>query len=350
MSKKVLLIWDRLGDYHRARVKALEDLGADVYTADLGAADQLYQWNNSEGDKHTVLSVFPVEKKDTVNRVRNAKAYIDKIQPDILACPYGRTEYHSILWYARRKKIKTVIFCESWYTGGKIKDTLKSVFLKQLGDYIFVSGKRAYKHVVNNLKFPTNRVVEGYSVVDNKHFESSIALQDRPKTLLCIARFSEEKNLLRLIEAFQISKINQTWNLKIIGAGPMQGILEQAVMNSSSIELKSWCSYAELPGEYAQAKAFVLPSSFEPWGLVVNEAIASGIPVLLSSEVGALNDVYSSSMDKLVFVPFSTDAIRYSLDVLADMEDKHLQQVWNSQQKVLTTHNPEVWAQTLLKL
>ncbi|MFN8416223.1 MAG: glycosyltransferase family 4 protein [Cytophagaceae bacterium] len=350
MSKKVLLIWDRLGDYHRARVKALEELGADVYTADLGAADQLYQWQNSGGVKHIVLSELPVEKSDSRGRVARAKAYIDQIRPDILACPYGRSEYHSILAYARKKKIKTVIFCESWYTGGKLKDTLKSWYLRWLGNYMFVSGKRAYKHVVDVLKFPITRIVEGYSVVDNRHFESVIPLQNRPKTLLCIARFSEEKNLLRLIEAFQKSRLSQSWKLKIIGAGPLQSLIQQAVEGNSSIEIQAWCSYQELPKEYVQAKAFILPSSFEPWGLVVNEAIAAGLPVLLSSEVGALNDVYSSSMDKLVFVPFSTDAIRYSLDVLADMEDKHLQQVWNSQQKVLTTHNPEVWAQTLLKL
>jgi glycosyltransferase involved in cell wall biosynthesis len=348
MSKKVLLIWDRLGDYHRARVRALEELGADVYSADLAAADTLYQWGNSDGSKHNILSNRPVEKFDFLNRFKNAKKLIDTIKPDILACPYGRSEYHAILLYARSKNIHTVVFCESWYPGPSWKDRAKGLLLKYLASEMFVSGKRAHKHVVDRLRYPEKRVKSGYSVVDNEHFKSNIPLKSRANNLLCVARFSEEKNLFRLIDAFNNSKLKNSWKLKIIGAGPLQRELLEKVGVGQNIEIANWCSYQDLPCEYEQAKVFILPSMFEPWGLVVNEAIAAGIPVLLSSEVGALNEIYSDVMSELVFVPKVTDSIRFSLDTLASYSDEQLLHLYNSQVKLLETHHLKNWAKIVM--
>jgi glycosyltransferase involved in cell wall biosynthesis len=344
---KAIVIWDRMGDYHRARVKALRQTGLEVYTADLGNADALYQWKGSFDAQHTVLSNHPVEKWDAFKRFRNAQKLIDTVQPQLLACPYGRSEYHAIAAYARFKKIKTVFFCESWYSRGKVKDVLKGQLLRLLASYLFVSGLRAEKHVKEKLNYPVDRIKSGYSVVENSHFSSTIPFNDRPNVLLCIARFSPEKNLERLMEAFSKSKLANTWQLKIIGAGRYERYYQECAAKYTNIQLYPWVSYEDLPTVYAGAKALILPSTFEPWGLVVNEAIASGIPVLLSSEVGAIHDVYSSTMEKWVFVPTVTDAIRFSLDQLDGISEVEWSRVYYSQAKLLQSHTPENWAEKI---
>lgn len=56
---------------------------------------------------------------------------------------------------------------------------------------------------------------------------------------------------------------------------------------SNIVYLPGWRTHAELPRFYAHAGAFVHPAISEPWGLVVNETTASGLPVLLSPGTGA---------------------------------------------------------------
>ena len=72
----VLIVWDRLGDYHRARIRELEQLlGPErVYSADFGGQDALYGWENSSGkERHFLLSNRPVDKMDLLRVSRFAR-------------------------------------------------------------------------------------------------------------------------------------------------------------------------------------------------------------------------------------------------------------------------------------
>ena len=81
MKDKILLVWDRLGDYHRARAEALRMLGYEVATADLGAQDGLYEWQSSMLESHYCLSPREVDAPDFGRRLRRCARLLRTLRP-----------------------------------------------------------------------------------------------------------------------------------------------------------------------------------------------------------------------------------------------------------------------------
>ena len=110
---------------------------------------------------------------------------------------------------------------------------------------------------------------------------------------LTVCRFAPEKNLVRLIRAFaryrEQSNPHSAWELVLCGDGPGSGEVEDAIGRSgcaAAIHRPGFLQADALTRWYGHAEAFVLPSLSEPWGLVVNEAAASGLPLLVSARAG----------------------------------------------------------------
>jgi glycosyltransferase involved in cell wall biosynthesis len=78
----------------------------------------------------------------------------------------------------------------------------------------------------------------------------------------------------------------------------------------------------ELPGFYAGAGAFVHPALEEPWGLVINEAMASGLPVLSSRNVGAAEELVVEGKTGYLFDPNSVEEIASALVKIVAMEPR----------------------------
>ncbi|WP_299252690.1 glycosyltransferase family 4 protein [uncultured Cytophaga sp.] len=353
MNKNILLIWDRIGDYHLSRVKALEkQTGATVYTADLAGTDALYKWDSIANSSHTVLSTKPAEQPDILHRFKIFRKILKEHNIDFVAMPYGRTEYHLFLAYAKLTGISTLIFSESWYSRGKAKDFLKSILLKTLGDTFFVSGKRAYQHFTKNYHIKPANIISGYSVVDNAHFEKALdTKKNSPKELLCVARYSDEKNLLTLIQAFEKSVLSENYILRLVGDGPLrtslQTYIDQHALDKKVI-LTGWLTYHELPQLYAQATAFILPSTFEPWGLVVNEAMVAGLPILLSNTCGCIPDLLVENQNGFSFDPYNESELTEKLNQLNTLTDTKLHQFGIRSKEIIQEFSPEIWARKML--
>lgn len=328
-QKKYLLIWDRLGDYHRARWKALQDqIGAkNAHVADLGGSDQLYHWKNtSKSQYYHQLSDKPLSEWDFWSRTRNFIKVIRNSQIDVVALSgYGRLEYLLFILLTKLLGKQLILFAESWYPGNLVFDKLKGMFLKAFVDGFFVSGIRAERHFHQRLGIPIQKIVKGYSVVDHTHFSKSFPkeksgnlssedISSHQPYLLCVARYSKEKNLPFLIEAYRQSSVYKKWKLVLIGDGPQKQDLEQLVdRDQDYILLKGWVCYEDIPIWYQNAVALVLPSTFEPWGLVVNESLAAGTRVLASTACGCVDDLLND-YENSIFDPIELESLIKTLD------------------------------------
>jgi 1,2-diacylglycerol 3-alpha-glucosyltransferase len=350
MNKNILIIWDRIGDYHLSRVKALEKVtGVTIYTADLAGTDALYKWDSITNSSHTVLSSKSAEQSDIAHRFQRFRNILKEHKIDFVAMPYGRIEYHLFLAYAKLAGISTLIFSESWYSRGKMKDFFKSILLKILGDMFFVSGKCAYEHFTEKYGVNPSKIVSGYSVVDNAHFEisSDAIISNSSKELLCVARYSEEKNLLTLIKAFEKSSLSENYILRLVGDGPLrkslQIYIDQYALDKKII-LNGWLNYKELPKLYAHATAFILPSTFEPWGLVVNEAMIAGLPIILSNTCGCLPDLLVENENGFSFDPKNESDLVQKLNQLNSLTNTQIQDLGNRSKEMIQDFSPESWA------
>ena len=196
----------------------------------------------------------------------------------------------------------------------------KIVSLTQAGS---VAGNRQARYLTQ-LGMLEDRIATGYDTVDNAHFSTGAQTVRRASAcepelrhlpqqyFLCCARFAEVKNISRLIEAFHGYRMNALhsgcppWQLVLVGDGPLRPEIEGQVCNlelTEFVQLVGFKDYQELPAYYGLADAFVLASVSEPWGLVVNEAMAAGLPVLISDRCGCASDLVAYGRNGFTFNP-----------------------------------------------
>lgn len=133
--------------------------------------------------------------------------------------------------------------------------------------------------------------------------------------MLYVGRLSPEKNLRRLIE---VVNRHPEWHLSIVGFGPLEEELK--AISESNIHLLGAINNEDLPKIYQSHDAFVLPSTSEPWGLVVEEALNNGIPVAVSERAGCSDDWVKDGRLGILFNPFSEEAIECALSSILTKE------------------------------
>ena len=99
-----------------------------------------------------------------------------------------------------------------------------------------------------------------------------------------------------------------------------------------------------LAAEYEEADALVLPSIHDPWGLVVNEAMAAGLPVVVSSAAGAADDLVTDGWNGFVVPPFDAAALTRALETLAADPGLRLEMGRHSAERIGEGFEPQHWA------
>jgi glycosyltransferase involved in cell wall biosynthesis len=127
--------------------------------------------------------------------------------------------------------------------------------------------------------------------VESERFASVRPSRDGPPEVLFVGQFEERKGLTYLLEAFA-SRPELPAKLRLVGNGSLEPQLSSLAAQDPRIELVGFVAQENLPGELARSRCLVLPSvttelDREPWGLVVNEAMHSGVPVVTTDGVGA---------------------------------------------------------------
>ncbi len=135
------------------------------------------------------------------------------------------------------------------------------------------------------------------------------------KNFLYVGRFSPEKNIMLLLKAYKRLKDKgkgaEYWGLILVGNGPQRKEIEGFIKDNGIRDtfLPGFIQKEEIPRFYAISDIFVLPSISEPWGLVVNEAMASGLPVLISNRCGCYPDIAQDGINGFSFDPLNEDEL-----------------------------------------
>lgn len=146
--------------------------------------------------------------------------------------------------------------------------------------------------------------------------------EPRRRRLVFCGRLVHVKGIDTLVDAFcQIATSRTDWDLVVVGDGALKTELQQRVPATLKDRV-IWTGFVGDPSTiaalYKACDVLVLPSRFEPWGLVVNEALAAGAALVASDIVGAADDLLRPGVNGLSFPAGDTSALAAALMDVTD--------------------------------
>lgn len=302
---RALLIYHHFGPYHAARWRHLQPVAAAAGIEMLGlqvfAAGGPYRWG-AAGALPGVRELGLHSTGDEQLRWRDAPRLLRALTaaaPDVVAINgWGTRDALLAHGWCRARAVARVLVSDSLDPGknaGLVREPIKRAALRGVGAALV--GGAPHRRYVQHLGVPADRIREGCDVVDNAHFAAAGSARGEPgRRLLTVARLSAEKNLLAAAEAFlefaAARPRNEDWSWTLAGYGPLEAVLQGVAARSDGrIRLSGAVDYAALPAAFAAADLYWQPSVRDSWALAVNEAMAAGLPVLVSNRCGCSEDL-----------------------------------------------------------
>jgi glycosyltransferase involved in cell wall biosynthesis len=374
----VAVVFHHIGPYHHARLNAAADRLS--VTGIEWSAKGYDAWGAATTPaRYQRISLFPEATAHSPGNTKLKQAFwaaLEQARPDVVAVN-GWNNFGSLIAAncCVRRGIPMVVMSESSRldeprTRGKeaIKRRIAGLYSAGL-----VGGQRHVQYLVE-LGMPRERIFFGYDVVDNDYFRQK-AEEVRSKRsevrqkcalpenyFLASARFIEKKNLSCLISAYaeyrrrskagdrrsDIGEQAAPWDLVLVGDGPLKSDLCRLISNlrlEKHVHLPGFKPYDELPVYYALANAFVHASTSEQWGLVVNEAIASGLPLIISSRCGCAPELAQGN--GFTFDPTDEHELTARLLEMASLSDQERRHLTDNSYMIAANFAPERFGEGL---
>ena len=188
---------------------------------------------------------------------------------------------------------------------------------------------------------PGDRIRPGYYGFDFNSFANGGRPAAWPRQFAFAARYAPEKDLATLVAAYRRYRdsVSDPWGLTCHGQGPDRGLLAGV----DGIVDAGFVQPADLPRVFNTHGAFVLPSRFEPWGVVIAEAAAAGLPVICSTACGAAADIVRPYYNGIVVPPGEPDALAHALRWIHDHEPE-LPEMGRRGQALADAYSADSWA------
>jgi glycosyltransferase involved in cell wall biosynthesis len=245
--------------------------------------------------------------------------------------------------------------------GGGWKALLKRIIIPRIykaADGVLAPSNRAVGFV-KSLGVPRSRVFLVPYVVDNDYFAARAAVVDRSavRTELGIA-----ENAFAALFVGKLVPWKRPWDLLraaaaapgvhclIVGEGPERDRLEKLAIDlglNDRVTFLGFQNQSELPALYASADILVLPSEYEAFGLVVNEAFACGLPAAVSTACGCVGDLVVEGATGYTFAPGDVQALATVLESIACDRDR-LQLLREGARARIQTWGTEAWVDSMV--
>jgi glycosyltransferase involved in cell wall biosynthesis len=231
----------------------------------------------------------------------------------VLLGGYGRSEHWAQAVAALLSGKRLGVFCDSTlndHRQGGVKSLLKRLFLSRC-EVVFGYGERSAE-LARYYGVPESRIVRPLATAAlPRSYDVSVipelrkARRAAEPQFLYVGRMAKEKGLDLLLKAFaNVAAGRRGASLLLVGDGPQRPALQALARSLGLEEAVTFVGSRveeDLSGSYLEASCLVLPSSSEPWGLVVNEALSYGCPVVVSERCGCVPELVAEGETGLTF-------------------------------------------------
>lgn len=334
---RVIFLWESFGPHHVDRCKAcVVGLGDryEIYGIEIATFDANYQWRGSIGaDGFTKLTLFPGvvrQKLSTWRCFRGIVAACLRLKARyIFLCNYDVPAIFFAAVALRLMGRRLCIMQDSKFDDKQRylpKEVLKSLLYRPYQTAL-VAGQRA-KSYLAFLGIRERRIFIGYDTVSTERVRRSARAEPAPggvphaeRHFTVVARFVPKKNLSLALDAYAAyvaRNPNGARELHLCGSGELEPVLREHAerLGLRGVHFRGYLQEEEIARVLASSLALILPSVEEQHGLVINEAIAMGVPVLASDNCGARDLLVRSGVNGYIFEPDNAAGLAHFMGLL----------------------------------
>lgn len=274
--------------------------------------------------------------------------------PDLLLVVGWEQRAYRRVARALRGSTRRMVCMDQQY-GGTLKQRAgvlgSTLYLRPFFDGAFVAGARQ-RAFAERLGFASEDVSEGFYSCDVDAFAAVPPLdasqQRRRRAFAYVGRLSAEKRIDVLASAYQDyrTRHDDPWDLVVVGRGALAPTLD----SQPGIELTGFTQPSELPARLGGVACLALPSDFEPWGVVVHEAVAAGLGVICTSAVGAADVFVEDGVNGRIVEPGDPRSLAAAMSWFHALKAYELEAASHASRRLSTTLTPESWAATVLSM
>ena len=357
----VAFVWEQFGVYHLDRLEALANAFQGkrrVVGIEFASRSLTYAWAPTKGaaggwERHTL---FPDGVAESIPWWRKATALrrilsMSGVQ-DVFLCNQERPEILAVLPLLRAQGYRCYAMLDAKFDDSPRRVSKefakRAVFRLYNGGLLAgppdgaeaASNRSRHLDYYRFLGMHARWARPGYDVVSiarvREHAGGDAALPpeggashaDRP--FVCVARFVPKKDLATAVRALALLRRNAApgslaarRRLVLCGAGPLKNELRALVQSEGIADAVSFPGFLDAEAvarTLGSALALVLPSVEEQWGLVVNEAVALGVPVLCSDNVGARDSLVRTGVNGFSFEPGNHEGLSLLMRLVSEDE------------------------------
>ncbi len=373
-QKRIAIIWTKFLPYHVARIrhlrKRLQAVNCRLTAIEMASKDALYPFpasaKESELDYVCLFSgkSYRALAASTIHAA--ALRVLEEIRPDVVIAP--STPFPSgmaAIKYCLENDKLSVMMDDAWEFSDKrgfVISLVKKIIHSNI-DVAFVPAPSYASYYIKK-GFPADRIVYGVDVVDNDFFNGGAAkarkhAQKLRKELgvperyfLFVGRFIKRKGIATLLEAYRrYAEANpgEPWGMVLVGEGDELEMHKKNMEKYPAVKFVGSQFGDNLCAYYGLANAFILPSEVETWGLVVNEAMASHLPLLVSSGCGSGRTLIENGSNGWMFEPGNANELSNLMSRLAQLPPAQLKEMAAHSAEIIGHWSLDTFADSVIR-
>ena len=291
--------------------------------------------------------------KNQFRSFNNLVSFVNDLKPSIIIIS-GRmnSDYLKIAKIFCDKTIRVTVQ-DTMYRGScrqLLQRLFKNYLYTQYFDKFWGVGSQQTKYA-KFIGFKENKIYSGFYVAAEiffKSYKKKKFLKKDSFNFLFIGRLVKEKNILRLTKAIELinKKFNKKHKLFIIGEGYLLNKLEKF----NCVKLLGIKNQKEIIKIANNCDIFCLPSVYEPWGVVVHEMTALGLPIICSKNCGSSFDLVEEGTNGYKFDPYDINSIKDSIIKIVTLSSTQLDNFSSNSNLIAKKINHKNWNKTLISM
>jgi 1,2-diacylglycerol 3-alpha-glucosyltransferase len=288
--------------------------------------------------------------------------------PDVILCGgYSYVASWQCLAWARAHGIPFFLWSESnaqdQRRGHALVESLKNKFLQKCSGFV-VPGRSAWEYLRGH-KVDESTIFTAPNAVDNDLFASAAVAARQNETalrrefalperyFLFAGRLVREKGVFELLSAY--AKLDESMRrqvgLVLVGDGECRLALQEqgSSISPGVVRFAGFAQREQLAIYYALAETLILPTYTDTWGLVVNEAMACGLPVILSRAAGCAADLVTENWNGLLVDPKDVSSLMLAMRTIADQPGLRATMGANSAQHI-ARYSAKEWSSGIVRM